>query len=89
MNATPEDVARTVRVEVAGVLRQAKLSAFAAATNALVEDGQPLAAYHVLRQSGLPDVEAFEVIEAAGAGGALLDLLLLTEITTSKRSRTA
>lgn len=80
MNGTPEDVARQVSTEIATAMRRAMVQAVGAATGALVKDGQPLAGYHVLRQSGLPELEAFEVIEGCGAGGAVLDLLHMPDL---------
>lgn len=79
---TPEEIADLARRTIGEALESAKLNAVGVTTCTLVEDGQPLAAWHFLRGSGVSEGSALAVLDSLGAGGKVLDLLHLPELST-------
>lgn len=77
MNATPDLARRTITE----ALEAAQVDAVGVTTCALVENGEPLAAWHFLRRCGVSDTRALDVMEGLGAGGEVLDLLHLPDLS--------
>lgn len=77
---TPEEIALLARRTISEELEKAKINAIGATAGALALDGQPLAAWELLRQCGVSEGQAGEVLEVLGVAGSALDLLHLPEL---------